>query len=318
MAGRRAHGLGRAPLALHQHASAERSGAVGVKTQLALLGLAEGELDGHRPAADQRRDACFDLVPRFGLGVTGLRCLDGRWLGLGVVGAGDQRRGQGDGAEHRAGDGTSARNLGVTDDGQAHRDGESGSVRVAHEAALDRGVPLDAERAHGQAHGAAKVAIEVLAARVVLDAPHAAVCARPGLVVDRVDGALAHASATARTKITDPGVVAERSQRQVLDVGVDRVDAQPRAAVRADQQAVVADGPEPGELGEVRVVRQPAEGRARVAGEPGATQASRDPVRDRRQTTVALGDLEEGLEARGHVDRGLVHLDGDDDRVAAG
>lgn len=126
---------------------------------------------------------------------------------------------------------------------------------MALEALLDRCIADVAEGTDHEADPAAVVSREVVAAGGVVDRLHPGVATRSGLREDRVHGARAHALLAHRAEVAHPEMFvpfAPRFQgRQIGDVGVDRIDAQPSTLTGTDQQTMVANCTQTSEFGQV-------------------------------------------------------------------
>ena len=85
-----------------------------------------------------------------------------------------------------------------------------------------------------------------------------------------------------------------------------------------DQQAVIADGPQPSQFGQLRVVGHASQRGAGVGREPGSPQVQGEFSCNERHASVAVHHLQLAVEAGGCVDGVLVHLHREDQGRVAG
>lgn len=86
-----------------------------------------------------------------------------------------------------------------------------------------------------QANGATMILMKVIATNSVVNTLHAAIATRDGLVEDSIHRAHADALFAHGAKVAQPEVLVFTADWQILDVGVDGVDAQTRSFIRGNE-----------------------------------------------------------------------------------
>jgi hypothetical protein len=116
-------------------------------------------------------------------------------------------------------------------------------VRIALKPGFDLMVAGLTEGTFYQANGATMILMKVIATKSVVNTLHAAIATWDGLVEDSIHRAHADALFAHGAKVAQPEVLVFTADWQILDVGVDGVNAQTRPFIGGNEQAMIAGGP---------------------------------------------------------------------------
>lgn len=179
-----------------------------------------------------------------------------------------------------------------------------------------------AKGADGQADGATIVGREIVAAGSMINTLHPTVATGLGLIIDGIDGTLADALVTHGAEVAHPEMLiffALRFQcRQIGDIRVDGVDAQPRAFARCNQQPMITNRAQAGQLRQVDIVGEAAQRRAGIGGKALSAQVVGQLVGNGRQIFVPFHNFVHTVKAGRTFDWRLVHFHSKDDGVLIG